>query len=133
MKYFTIPELCKSDTASRLGIENIPTQEIEKNLEALVNNVLDPLREWYGKPIKVNSGYRCPELNKAVGSKSKKSQHMFGQAADIDTNSVVENKKLYEYIKENLEFDQLIDESNFAWVHVSFRADGNNRKQLLKL
>lgn len=133
MKYFTIPELCKSDTASRLGIENIPTPEVERNLEALVDNVLDPLREWYGKPININSGYRCPELNKAVGSKSKNSQHMSGQAADIDTNSVAENKKLYEYIKENLEFDQLIDESNFAWVHVSFRADGNNRKQLLKL
>jgi hypothetical protein len=97
-----------------------------------VNNVLDPLREWYGKPITINSGFRCPALNKAVKG-SNTSQHMTGQAADIDTGDRQQNKLLFEYIRKNLPFDQLIDESNFAWVHVSFRADGMNRNQVLKL
>lgn len=133
MKYFTISELCKSDTANKLGIKNIPSEEIKENLTALVENVLDPLREWYGKPIYVNSGYRCPELNKAVGSKAKKSQHLYGQAADIDVNSKSENKKLFDFIANNLDFDQLINESNFSWVHVSFKKNGVNRKQILML
>lgn len=97
-----------------------------------MNNVLDPLRKWYGKPITVNSGFRCPALNKAVKG-SNTSQHMTGQAADIDTGDRQQNKLLFDYIQKNLPFDQLIDESNFAWVHVSFRADGMNRNQVLKL
>ena len=97
-----------------------------------MDNVLDPLREWWGKPLIVSSGYRCPELNAAVKG-SRTSQHMSGQAADIDTGDRQQNKLLFEYIKKNLPYDQLIDESNFAWVHVSYRADGNNRKQVLKL
>ncbi len=101
-------------------------------LTALVDNVLDPLRTWWGKPITVNSGYRCPELNAAVRG-SKTSQHMKGEAADIDTGDRQQNKLLFEYIRRNLPYDQLIDESNFAWVHVSYRADGNNRMQVLKL
>ena len=132
MKYFTIAELCRSNTADRLGINNRCRQEHVENLTALVDNVLDPLREWYGKPLIVSSGYRCPELNAAVKG-SRTSQHMSGQAADIDTGDRQQNKLLFEYIKKNLPFDQLIDESNFAWVHVSYRADGNNRKQVLKL
>lgn len=117
---------------SSLGINNRCRKEHVKNLTALVDNVLDPLREWYGKPIMVNSGYRCEELNKAVKG-SKTSQHMSGQAADIDTGDRQQNKLLFEYIRKNLSFDQLIDESNFAWVHVSYRDDGNNRMQILKL
>lgn len=132
MKYFTIAELCKSTTADRLGINNRCKQEHVVNLTALVNNVLDHLREWYGKPIRVNSGYRCPDLNKAVKGSST-SQHMSGQAADIDTGDRQQNKLLFDYIRKNLPYDQLIDESNFAWVHVSFRADGKNRNQILKL
>lgn len=132
MKYFTIAELCKSTTADRLGINNRCKNEHVVNLTALVDNVLDPLREWYNKPIMVNSGFRCPELNKAVKG-SKTSQHMSGQAADIDTGDRQQNKLLFEYIRKNLPFDQLIDESNFAWVHVSYRADGKNRNQVLKL
>lgn len=132
MKYFTIAELCKSTTADRLGINNRCNQEHVVNLTALVNNVLDPLRERYGKPITVNSGFRCPALNKAVKG-SATSQHMTGQAADIDTGDRQQNKLLFEYIRKSLPFDQLIDESNFAWVHVSFRADGMNRNQVLKL
>ena len=132
MKHFTIAELCRSTTADRLGINNRCNQEHVDNLTALVNNVLDPLRDWYGKPLTVSSGYRCAALNKAVKGTSN-SQHMSGQAADIDTGDRQQNKLLFDYIQKNLPFDQLIDESNFAWVHVSYRADGKNRNQILKL
>lgn len=132
MKYFTISELCDSEKAVEFKIENKSTPEIDKRLEALVDNVLDPLRTWYGKPINVSSGYRCPELNRIVGG-SKTSQHMKGEAADITVYSRTENKKLFDYIKDNLPYDQLIDEHDLAWVHVSFKADGVNRKQVLYL
>lgn len=132
MKYFTIAELCRSNTADRLGINNRCRQEHVTALTALVDNVLDPLREWYGKPITVNSGYRCPELNAAVKG-SKTSQHMAGEAADIDTGDRQQNKLLFEYIKKNMPFDQLIWEHGGDWVHVSFRADGKNRNEVLSL
>lgn len=131
MKYFTIKELCKSTTAISKNIDNSPNSEITKNLEQLVDNILDPLREKYGKPIKVNSGYRCEALNKAVGG-SKTSQHRYGQAADITGGSKSENKKLFELAQElKLPFDQLIDESNFSWVHISY--SNKPRKQILHL
>lgn len=131
MKYFTIKELCKSSTAISKNIDNSPNSEVVQNLTQLVDNILDPLREKYGKPINVNSGYRCQALNKAVGG-SKTSQHCFGQAADITTGSKSENKKLFNLIiKLNLPYDQLIDESNFSWVHVSFSK--KPRKQILHL
>lgn len=131
MKYFTIAELCRSNTADRLGIDNQCKQEHAAALSALVDNVLDPLREWWGKPVNVSSGYRCPELNAAVKG-SKTSQHMKGEAADIDAGDRQQNKLLFDHIRKHLPFDQLIDESNFAWVHVSFK-EGSNRKQMLKL
>ena len=93
--------------------------------------MLDPLREAYGKPIKVNSGYRCPDLNLAVGG-SKTSQHMLGLAADITVGNPNKNKELFNLIiKLDLPFDQLIDEKNFSWVHVSYTS--NPRKQILRL
>ena len=131
MKHFTIEELCRSETARSRGIDNTPTEEVKRNLEALVGNVLDPLREWYGKPIYVNSGYRCPALNKAVGGVAN-SQHLTGQAADIDVNDRAENRKLMKHIEDNLDFDQLIWENGGAWVHVSYRAGGKNRRQVLR-
>ena len=131
MKHFTIAELCRSTTADRLGINNRCHTEHVTNLTLLVNNVLDPLREWYGHPITINSGFRCPELNKAVRG-SATSQHMTGEAADIDTGDRQQNKLLFEHIRQHLPFDQLIDESNFSWVHVSFKAKGY-RAQVLKL
>lgn len=131
MKHFTIDELCRSDTARSRGIDNTPAEDVRKNLEALVANVLDPLREWYGKPIYVNSGYRCPALNKAVGGVAN-SQHLTGQAADIDVNDRAENRRLMKHIEDNLDFDQLIWENGGAWVHVSYRADGKNRRQVLR-
>lgn len=131
-KYFDIKELCHSDTATARGIDNTPTEEIKKNLEALIENVLDPLREAYEKPIYINSGYRCPELNKVVGGVST-SEHQSGRAADIDTHDYEGNKKLFKLIQElNLPFRQLIDESNLSWVHVSYNPK-DIKKQVLKL
>ena len=131
MKYFTIEEMTKSSTATAKGIDNTPTKEVEDNLIKLIEAILDPLREWYGKPIRVNSGYRCEALNSAIGG-AKNSQHTTGMAADIDAGSVEENKKLFDYIKDNLEFDQLIDEKHLSWVHISYH-ENNNRKQVLYL
>lgn len=131
MKYFTIEEMTKSSTATAKGIDNTPSEEEVLKLQKLIEAVLDPLREWYGKPIKVNSGYRCEALNKAIGG-AKSSQHMLGEAADITVGSKEENEKLFDYIKDNLEFDQLINESDFSWVHVSYR-EGRLRKQVLEL
>ena len=132
MKYFTIEEMIKSSTAIAKHIDNTPNQTVIDSLTKLIEAVLDPLREWYGKPIRVNSGYRCEALNKAVGSKAKNSQHLYGEAADITAGSKEENEKLFNYIKDNLEFDQLINESDFSWVHVSYR-EGRLRKQVLAL
>lgn len=131
MKYFTIKELTKSLTADVKGIDNTPTPEIERNLTMLVDNVLDPLREIYGKPITVNSGYRCPKVNKAVGG-SATSDHVKGFAADITGGSKEENERLFNIIKHNFHFSQLIDEKNFSWVHVSYNPN-NLKNQTLKL
>lgn len=131
MKYFTIDELIKSDTAKSNNISNIPTSQEKDCLIALVENVLDPLREAYGKPIIVTSGFRCEELNNLVKG-AKTSQHRFGQAADIRSkeDTKKENKKLFDLIiKLNLPFDQLIDEYDYNWVHVSYSP--KNRKQIL--
>ena len=133
MKYFTLNELTASTTAKRKGIDNTPDATVKANLTALVANILDPLREAYGKPIVVSSGYRCPKLNRAVGGAAK-SQHVTGQAADIHTlsDTPADNKKLYDLIlKLKLPFDQLINEYNFNWVHVSFSP--RNRRQVLKI
>lgn len=132
MKHFTIEELCHSDTANARGIDNTPTEEVKENLKALIENVLDPLREAYGKPIYVNSGYRCPALNKAVGGVNT-SEHQSGRAADIDTHDYNENKKLFELAQElNLPFRQLIDEANLSWVHISYNSN-DIKRQVLKL
>ena len=129
---FDLAEFVKSDIATRMGIDNTPTFQEVENIARLVVNVLQPLRNAYGKPITVNSGYRCPALNKAVGG-STTSSHMKGEAADITAGSKEENKVLFELVKKlNLSFDQLIDEKDFSWVHVSYRK-GNNRNQILHL
>lgn len=94
MKHFTLQELTRSATARRLGIDNTPPDEAVKNLTALVDNVLDPLREAWGSPIHVNSGYRCPALNRAVNG-APHSQHMRGEAADITVGSRLDNARLY--------------------------------------
>jgi uncharacterized protein YcbK (DUF882 family) len=132
-QYFTIKELCKSDTANLKGIDNTPSYEIENNLNHLINELLDPIRQLYGNPIYINSGYRCRALNEAVKG-SKTSQHMDGLAADLDTRDFSENVRLFNLIQSSgLPFDQLINESNYSWVHVSYRPDGQNRYQILHL
>lgn len=133
MKHFTIYELTKSATASRKGIDNTPDEGAIKNLIRLVDNILDPLREAWGAPIIVTSGYRCGRLNKAVGGAAK-SQHQYGQAADIRTVSdkPEDNKKLFDLIRElKLPYDQLIDEYGYNWVHVSYSS--RNRRQILHI
>lgn len=132
MKYFTMQELTASATAKRKGIDNTPDAQAKANLTALVANVLDPLREKWGAPIVVTSGYRSVKLNRAVGGASK-SQHCKGQAADIRSvsDSRKDNKRLFDLVKSSgLPFDQLIDEYNYDWVHVSFR-NGANRREIL--
>lgn len=131
MKYFTIEELCASNTAKLKKINNEPNKEIINNLTSLIEKILDPLREEYKNPIIINSGYRCPQLNKLVGG-AKTSQHMTGLAADITVGNKNQNKKLFELvIKMDLPYDQIIDESNFSWVHISY--SDNPRKQILHL
>ena len=133
MNYFTISELIKSDTAIKSRIWNGANREQEDNLIALVDAVLDPLRLFYGKTIVVRSGYRNKEINKAVNGVSN-SQHLRGEAADIDTGSRLENQHLARMIVElKLPFDQLIDEANYAWVHVSHKKEGGNRGQILRM
>lgn len=131
MEFFTIEELCYSKTASIKGIANVPTKEVVENLRALVINVLDPLRRKWGKPIHVNSGYRCLSLNRAVGGAST-SQHVFGQAADITVGDKFGNKKLIKMIIDSRKYDQVINENNYQWIHVSFKKNGENRRQALE-
>lgn len=124
--------MINSNTAKSKGIDNTPTWSVVLNLLELVQNVLDPIREAYKKPITVNSGYRCIELNRAVGSKDN-SQHILGLAADITVGSREANKQLFEFIQSNIkEWDQLINENNYQWIHISYNKN-NNRKQVLSL
>lgn len=132
MKYFTMSELTNSSTARQLHINNEPDAEARANLIALVDNVLDKARSAWGRSIVVTSGYRSPRLNKVVGG-VRNSQHMTGEAADITTGSIEGNRWLFEYIRKNLPYDQLIDESNYSWIHVSYRPEGGNRQQILRL
>lgn len=129
MRYFTINELCRSDYAVAHGIPNNPTSDIITSLELLTHAVLDPARERFGAPITVNSGYRNPRLNKLVGGVAT-SQHTKGEAVDLRTGSKEGNKRLYEIIRDNCEFDQLINEHDFSWVHVSYRHANNRNQQL---
>ncbi len=132
MSYFTIGELTRSATATARGIDNTPDAAAVNNLHLLIANVLDPLRQAWGKPVIVTSGYRCRQLNKAVGG-SRTSHHMKGMAADITAGSKTENKKLFNLaLKLRLPFCQLIDEKNFSWVHISYDP-GNIKRQVLRL
>lgn len=124
-KNFTLAEL----TRTSAPYENYPQVRERIALKQLVDNVLQPLRDLYGKPIKINSGFRSPLVNIFVKG-SPKSQHMKGEAADITGGSREENIKLYNLIRENLPFDQLINEYDFSWVHVSYKAKGNRKQEL---
>ena len=131
MRHFTIAELTRSATARRMGIDNTPSDIAVSALTALVDDVLDPLRDAWGGPIRVNSGYRCPELNKLVGG-TPTSQHQRGEAADITVGSRAGNRRLLALIKRlDLPVDQCIDEKGCRWIHVSHRR-GHNRRLYMK-
>lgn len=130
--YFTISELCRSTEAIKHNIDNTPPPAAKNELCTLINRLLNPVRELWGGPIMVNSGFRCPTLNNLVKGKST-SQHVKGQAADITVGSPAKNKKLFDMIiKSGIAFDQLIDERNYSWLHISFNSSGN-RRQILHL
>lgn len=128
--FFTYEELTRSSTAERLGIDNTPPDECVENLRRLARYTLDIIRLEYKKPIIVNSGYRCKELNKAVGGVLN-SQHLNGKAADITTGSPEQNRVLFDFLiskKSRCPYDQLILEKNAAWLHVSYNGKQNRNQ-----
>jgi hypothetical protein len=131
-KNFTLAELTKSNTATRMGIFNTPSYEHLQNLHRLVINLIQPMRDELGA-IRITSGYRSPKLNRAIGGSSR-SQHCKGEALDLQfwSDGLMSNKIIYDWIKNSkLDFDQMINEYDFAWIHVSLKEKGN-RKQLLE-
>ena len=135
-KHISYKESTYSMTATRRGIDNTPNDKQLENMELVADEVFEPLREWVGGPIKINSFFRCPKLNKAIGGSSK-SQHCHGQAIDLDdTFGKATNAEMYHWIKENLKFDQMIwefgDDDNPNWVHVSYVSPDENRNRCLK-
>ena len=137
-EHLSLAEVTKSDTAKRRGVSNMPTEAHIANFKLLAENIFEPIRNHFGKPIFISSGYRSAELNKAIGGAAS-SQHCQGEAIDIDMDGRpggVTNKMVFDFIKENLNFDQLIWEfgtdANPDWVHVSYESTGKQRKQILK-
>jgi hypothetical protein len=137
-KHLDLSEVIRSDSAKRLGISNMPTPEHIENFKILAEKVFEPIREHFGVPIRISSGYRSKELNAKIGG-SLTSQHCSGEAIDIDmdgSSSGVTNADVFNYIKDNLQFDQLIWEfgtdKNCDWVHVSYESTGKQRNQILK-
>jgi hypothetical protein len=136
-KHLSLAEVTRSDSAKRNGISNQPTPEHLENFKKLAEKIFEPIREHFKVPIHISSGYRSKELNQAIGG-SLTSQHCTGEAIDVDMDgsaSGVSNADVFKYIKDNLEFDQLIAEfpekGNPAWVHVSYESTGKQRKQIL--
>ena len=135
-KHISYKEGVYSITATRLGINNTPNDDQLKNMELVAEEVFEPLREYVDGPIKINSFFRSPDLNKAIGG-STKSQHCKGQAMDIDdTYGKMKNSEMYYWIKEHLDFDQMIwefgDDNNPDWVHISYVSPEDNRNRCLK-
>ena len=135
-KHISDKEGVYSITAIRRGIDNVPNKEQLNNMQLIADNIFEPLRQWAGGPIKINSFFRCPELNKAIGGSSK-SQHCKGQAIDIDDGfGKATNAEMYYWIKDNLDFDQIIwefgDNDNPNWVHISYVSPSENRNRCLK-
>jgi len=131
-KNFVLSEITRSGTAKRKGISNEPNKEHLENLQRLISNLVQPMRDELG-PIRVTSGYRSPKLNRSIGG-SKKSQHCKGEALDLQfwKEGQLCNKEVYDWVlNSNLEFDQMINEFDFSWIHISLRKEGN-RKQVLE-
>jgi hypothetical protein len=137
-EHLSLAEVTRSETAKRKGVSNMPTEAHITNFKLLAEKVFEPIRNHFGKPIHISSGYRSEALNKAIGG-AKSSQHCSCEAIDIDMDGSahgITNKMVFDYIKDNLEFDQLIWEfgtsTNPDWVHVSYESTGKQRKQILK-
>jgi hypothetical protein len=135
-KNLSLAEVMRSETAKRKGISNMPTPEHIENFKKLAENVFQPIREHFGVPIHISSGYRSKALNTAIGG-SLSSQHCKGEAIDIDMDgTTITNKQIFDFVKDNVNFDQMIWEfgtdANPDWVHVSYNSDGPQRKQILK-
>jgi len=131
-KNFVLSEITRSNTAKRLNISNEPNKKHLQNLQRLISNVIQPMRDDLG-PIRISSGYRSKELNRTIGGSSK-SQHCKGEALDIQfwKEGRMFNKEIYDYIlNSNMEFDQMINEFDFSWIHISLKEKGN-RKQTLE-
>lgn len=138
-KNVTLKEMLVSETAKRKGIDNTPTKEVYiSNMIILAKNIFQPIREAFCVPIFISSGYRSIKLNKALGGSSSTSQHMKGEAMDLDADRYggVKNSEIFNFIKENLDFDQLIweygDKKEPDWVHVSCKSR-DNRNEVLKV
>ena len=135
-EHISYREGTKSNTASRLGIDNTPGNYEVTNMVGVDHNVFEPLRKYVGGPIRISSFYRCEKLNRAIGGSSR-SQHCEGRAIDLDdTLGHKTNAEMYKYIKDNLSFDQLIwefgDDTNPDWIHVSYVHPDENRKRCLR-
>lgn len=130
-KHITYLEATTSQTATRKGIVNIPNAEQLSNMQIVAEKCFEPVREHFG-PTRISSFFRSLLLNNSIGG-SKTSQHCKGQAIDIQGIGNVTNQMIFEFIKDNLDFDQLINEYNYSWVHVSFVSKGKNRKQILTI
>ena len=134
-KNFSLNEMSRSNTARVKGLPNVPNAEQVKNLKALCENVLQPLRDYLGEPVVINSGFRSQAVNMAVGG-AKNSQHTKGEAADIKCKDFLYAKKIYTWIMDNCEFDQVILENKAGrsyWVHVSYTTSRKNRQQGLQI
>ena len=135
-KNFTLEELIHSNTAERMGIDNVPKDEkVVENLRSLCLEVLQPLRDYVGAPVHINSGYRCPELNMTVGG-VKNSQHCRGEAADIRIVSPKQGREWAAWIEDNCRFDQMLLERNkngAVWLHVSCKRDASKNRQSFKM
>jgi len=137
-EHLDLSEVTRSESAKRKGISNMPTEAHIANFKLLAEKIFEPIRNHFRCPIIISSGYRSKELNAAIGG-SLTSQHCQGEAIDIDmdgTTNGVSNRMVFDYIKDNLDFDQLIyefgDSNNPDWVHVSYESTGKQRKQILK-
>ena len=131
-KNFVLSEITRSNTAKRLGIDNGPNKNHLRSIQRLITNLIQPMRDALG-PIRISSGYRNPNVNRAIGG-STKSQHCKGEALDLQfwDDGKISNKKLYDWVlSSNVEFDQMINEFDFAWIHISLKAK-DNRKQVLE-
>jgi zinc D-Ala-D-Ala carboxypeptidase len=131
-EHLALSEVIRSESAKRNGISNMPTPEHIENFKILATKVFEPIREHFGVPIRISSGYRSQrQLNKCVGG-STTSQHSSGEAIDIDQDATtITNKQVFDYIRDNLAFDQLINEFDYSWVHVSYKANGKQRGEVL--